>query len=103
MGYRTAVINIAHKLKSKRSAKIGVLILMGGMLAVLTEAQFKPIEATVIRVIDGDTIRVRVRGKELTVGLSAWIPRRRYTRLRPCSTLERRPAPTPRRRLKPRR
>ena len=57
MGYRTAAMNIAHKLKSKRSAKIGVLILMGGMLAVLTEAQFKPIEATVIRVIDGDTIR----------------------------------------------
>ncbi len=67
MGYRTAVINIAHKLKSKRSAKIGVLILMGGMLALITEAQFEPIEATVVRGIDGDTIRVRVRGKAHTV------------------------------------
>ena len=62
-------MSIAHKLKSKRSAKIGVLILMGGMLAIITEAQFKPIEATVIRVIDGDTIRVRVRGKAHTVRL----------------------------------
>ena len=67
MGNRTAGMNIAHKLKSKRSAKIGVLILMGGMLALITEAQFEPIEATVVRVIDGDTIRVRVRGKEHTV------------------------------------
>ena len=67
MGNRTAVMTIAHKLKSKRSAKIGVLILMGGMLAIITEAQFKPIEATVIRVVDGDTIRVRARGKEHTV------------------------------------
>ena len=69
MGNRTAGMNIAHKLKSKRSAKIGVLILMGGMLALITEAQFEPIEATVVRGIDGDTIRVRVRGKAHTVRL----------------------------------
>ena len=69
MENRTAGMNIVHKLKSKRSAKIGVLILMGGMLALITEAQFEPIEATVVRGIDGDTIRVRVRGKAHTVRL----------------------------------
>ena len=69
MGYRAAGTNIAHKLKSKRTARIGVVILVGGMLALITEAQFEPIEATVIRVIDGDTIRVRVRGKVHTVRL----------------------------------
>ena len=30
MGYRAAGMNLAHKLKSKRSARIGVLILIGG-------------------------------------------------------------------------
>ena len=69
MGYRAAGTNLAHKLKSKRSARIGVLILIGGMLALITEAQFEPIEATVVRGIDGDTIRVRVRGKVHTVRL----------------------------------
>ena len=39
------------------------------MLALITEAQFEPIEATVVRGIDGDTIRVRVRGKVHTVRL----------------------------------
>ena len=34
--------NFASKLKTKRSARIGVLILMGGMLALITEAQFEP-------------------------------------------------------------
>ena len=41
MGYRAAGTNLGGKLKTKRSAKIGVLILMGGMLALITEAQFK--------------------------------------------------------------
>ena len=69
MGYRTAGTNIASKLKSKRTARIGVAILVAGMLALITEAQFEPIRATVVRVIDGDTIRVRVEGKEYAVRL----------------------------------
>ena len=69
MGYRAAGTNLAHKLKSKRTARIGVVILVGGMLALITEAQFKPIDAMVVRVIDGDTIRVRVRGELHTVRL----------------------------------
>ena len=39
------------------------------MLALITQAQFEPIDARVVRVIDGDTIRVRVQGKEYTVRL----------------------------------
>ena len=39
------------------------------MLALITQAQFEPIDATVVRVIDGDTIRVRVQGKQYTVRL----------------------------------
>ena len=69
MEYRAAGTNLAHKLKSKRTARIGVVILVGGMLALITEAQFKPIEAMVVRVIDEDTIRVRLRGKLHTVRL----------------------------------
>ena len=69
MGHSKTRTNLAHKLKSKRSARIGVLILIGRMLALITEAQFEPIEATVVRGIDGDTIRVRVRGKVHTVRL----------------------------------
>ena len=69
MGYRTAGTNIASKLKSKRTARIGVAILVAGMLALITEAQFEPIRATVVRVIDGDTIRVRVEGKQYAVRL----------------------------------
>ena len=69
MGYRAAGTNLARKLKSKRTARIGGVILVGGMLALITEAQFEPIEATVVRVVDGDTIRVRVRGKVHTVRL----------------------------------
>ena len=95
MGNRTAVMTIAHKLKSKRSAKIGVLILMGGM-AIITEAQFKPIEATVIRVVDGDTIRVRARGKEHTVRFIGVTPDQGRAALWS-------PAPTPRPRSKVRR
>ena len=69
MGYRAAGTNLAHKLKSKRSAKIGVLILMGGMLALITEAQFEPRMVKVARVIDGDTIQVLSDGRQYTVRL----------------------------------
>ena len=44
MGHSKTRTNRAHKLKSKRSARIGVLILIGGMLALITEAQFKPLQ-----------------------------------------------------------
>ena len=70
MGYRTAGMNIASKLKTKRTARIGIALLVFGMLALITQAQFEPIDATVVRVIDGDTIRVpRVQGKEYIVRL----------------------------------
>ena len=69
MGYRTAGMNIASKLKTKRTARIGIALLVFGMLALITQAQFEPIDATVVRVIDGDAIRVRVQGKEYTVRL----------------------------------
>ena len=69
MGNRTTGMNIASKLKTKRTARIGIALLVFGMLALITQAQFEPIEATVVRVIDGDTIRVRVQGKEYTVRL----------------------------------
>ena len=69
MGHSKTRTNLAHKLKSKRSARIGVLILIGGMLALITEAQFEPRTVKVVRVIDGDTIRVRVQGKQYTVRL----------------------------------
>ena len=69
MGNRTTGMNIASKLKTKRTARIGIALLVFGMLALITQAQFEPIDATVVRVIDGDTIRVRVRGKVHTVRL----------------------------------
>ena len=69
MGNRTTGMNIASKLKTKRTARIGIALLVFGMLALITQAQFEPIDATVVRVIDGDTIRVRVRGKVNTVRL----------------------------------
>ena len=69
MGYRAAETNLAHKLKSKRSARIGVLILIGGMLALITEAQFEPRTVKVARVIDGDTIQVLSDGRQYTVRL----------------------------------
>ena len=69
MGNRTTGMNITSKLKTKRPARIGIALLVFGMLALITQAQFEPIEATVVRVIDGDTIRVRVRGKVHTVRL----------------------------------
>ena len=63
MGHSKTRTNLAHKLKSKRSARIGVLILIGGMLALITEAQFEPRTVKVTRVIDGDTIQVFERWK----------------------------------------
>ena len=69
MGHSKTRANLAHKLKSKRTARVGVALLVFGMLALITQAQFEPIDATVVRVIDGDTIRVRVQGKEHTVRL----------------------------------
>ena len=69
MGNRTAGMNIASKLKTKRTARIGIALLVFGRLALITQAQFEPIEATVVRGIDRDTIRVRVRGKVHTVRL----------------------------------
>ena len=69
MGHSKTRTNLAHKLKSKRSARIGVLILIGGMLALITEAQFEPRTGKVARVIDGDTIQVLSDGRQYTVRL----------------------------------
>ena len=69
MGHSKTRTNLAHKLKSKRSARIGVLILMGGMLALITEAQFEPRTVKVARVIDGDTIQVLSDARQYTVCL----------------------------------
>ena len=69
MGHRTARTSLAHKLKSKRSARIGIVILILGMLALITEAQYEPRSAVVERVIDGDSIEVRVDGQTHTVRL----------------------------------
>ena len=69
MGHSKTRTNLAHKLKSKRSARIGVLILIGGMLALITEAQFEPRTVKVARVIDGDTIQVLSDGRQYTVRL----------------------------------
>ena len=69
MGHSKTQMNLAHKLKSKRSARIGVLILIGGMLALITEAQFEPRTVKVARVIDGDTIQVLSDGRQYTVRL----------------------------------
>ena len=69
MGYRTVGMNITSKLKTKRTARTGVTVLLFGVMVLITQAQFEPIDATVVRVIDGDTIRVRVQGKEYTVCL----------------------------------
>ena len=101
MGYRAVGSDFASKLKTKRTARIGIAVLVFGMLALITQAQFEPIDARVVRVIDGDTIRVPGCKERSTPSVSsAWTPQRRYTRPRPCSTLGRRPEPTPRRRSK---
>ena len=69
MGYRAVGTNIASKLKSKRTARIGALILIGGMLALITEAQFQLRTVEVARVIDGDTIQVTTGERRYTVRL----------------------------------
>ena len=69
MGNRTAGTNIAQMMKKKRTARIGAVILIGGMMALITEAQFEPRTAHVTRVIDGDTIQVSSEGKQYTVRL----------------------------------
>ena len=40
------------------------------MLALIIKAQYESVSATVVRVIDGDTLRVRAHGKEYTVRLT---------------------------------
>ena len=53
-----------------RKAKLtGLAIFIGGFMALMTSAQLDPISAQVERVIDGDTIHVRVEGKSRTVRL----------------------------------
>ena len=69
MGHRTARTNLAGKLTTQRTARIGVLILTGGLLALITEAQFQPRTVRVDRVIDGDTIQVMTGGERYTVHL----------------------------------
>ena len=69
MGNRTVGMNITSKLKTKRTTRTGVTVLLFGVMALITQAQFGPVDATVERVIDGDTIRVRVQGKQYTVRL----------------------------------
>ncbi len=74
-----------HRDRQRVYPRIGVLILIGGMLALITEAQFEPRTVKVARVIDGDTIQVLSDGRQYTVRLIG---------------ADRRPAPTPRRRSK---
>ena len=45
------------------------MILIGGMLALITEAQFEPRTVQVTRVIDRDTIQVTTGGQRYTVRL----------------------------------
>ncbi len=52
-----------------RSKRIGLGILVAGVAALITSAQSDSITARVERVIDGDTVRVRVGGKTRTVRL----------------------------------
>ena len=78
MGHSKTRTNLAHKLKSKRSARIGVLILIGGMLALITEAQFEPRTVKVARVIDGDTIQVLSDGRQYTVLIGADTPETKH-------------------------
>ena len=47
-------MNITSKLKTKRTARIGIALLVFGMLALITQAQFEPRAVRVDRVIDGD-------------------------------------------------
>ena len=69
MGNRTAGMTIAQMMKKKRTARIDVVILIGGMMVLITEAQFEPRTVKVARVIDGDTIQVLSDGRQYTVRL----------------------------------
>ena len=46
-----------------RAKMIGLAMFVGGFMGLITSAQLDPISAHVERVIDGDTIQVRVEGK----------------------------------------
>ena len=59
----------ARKLKTKRTAWIGIALLVFGVMALITQAQFGPIDARVVRVIDGDTLQVLSDGRQYTVRL----------------------------------
>ena len=52
-----------------RAKMIGLAMFIGGFMGLITSAQLDPITARVERVIDGDTIHVRVEGKSHTVRL----------------------------------
>ena len=52
-----------------RAKMIGLAMFIGGFMGLITSAQLDPISAHVERVIDGDTIHVRVEGKRYTVRL----------------------------------
>ena len=52
-----------------RAKMIGCAMFIGGFMGLITSAQLDPISARVERVIDGDTIHVRVEGKSRTVRL----------------------------------
>ena len=52
-----------------RAKMIGLAMFIGGFMGLIASAQLDPITAHVERVIDGDTIQVRVEGKSHTVRL----------------------------------
>ena len=52
-----------------RAKMIGLAMFIGGFMGLITSAQLDPITAHVERVIDGDTIHVRVDGNRYTVRL----------------------------------
>ena len=52
-----------------RAKMTGLAMFIGGFIGLTTSAQLDPISAHVERVIDGDTIQVRVEGKRYTVRL----------------------------------
>ena len=81
-----------------RAKMIGCAMFIGGFMGLITSAQLDPISAHVERVIDGDTIQVRVEGSATPSGSLAWTPRRRSTPLNPFSISDGRQAPSPRRR-----
>ena len=52
-----------------RAKMIGLAMFIGGFMGLIASVQLDPISARVERVIDGDTIHVRVEGKRYTVRL----------------------------------